>query len=55
MYCSLFIYGPLAWNCLAKKIRLCDKIETFKRNLKTHVFVKFVNESALAISFKESL
>ena len=45
------VYGPLAWNCLPKKIRLCDEIETFKRNLKTNLFVKFVNESTLAIWF----
>ena len=45
------VYGPLAWNCLPKKIRLCDEIEAFKRNLKTHLFVKFVNESTLAIWF----
>ena len=45
------VYGPLAWNCLPKEIRLCDEIEAFKRNLKTHLFVKFVNESALAIWF----
>ena len=43
------VYGPLAWNCLPKEIRLCDEIEAFKRNLKTHLFVKFVNESTLAI------
>ena len=42
------VYGPLAWNCLPKEIRLCDEIEAFKRNLKTHLFVKFVNESTLA-------
>ena len=45
------VYGPLAWNCLPKEIRLCDEIEEFKRNLKTHLFVKFVNESTLAIWF----
>ena len=45
------VYGPLAWNCLPKEIRLCDEIEAFKRNLKTHLFVKFVNESTLAIWF----
>ena len=27
------------------------EIEAFKRNLKTHLFVKFVNESTLAIWF----
>ena len=35
------VCGPLSW--------LCDEIETFKRTLKTHPFVKFVNESTLAI------
>ena len=49
------VYGPLAWNCLPKEIRLCDEIEAFKRNLKTHLFVKFVNESTLAIWFDELL
>ena len=39
------------WNCLPKEIRLCDEIEAFKRNLKTHLFVRFVNESTLAIWF----
>ena len=24
------VYGPLAWNCLQKEIRLCDEIEAFK-------------------------
>ena len=43
------VYGPLAWNCLSKEIRLCDEIEAFKP--KTHLFVKFVNESTLAIWF----
>ena len=32
------VYGPLAWNYLPKEIRLCDEIEAFKRNLKTHFF-----------------
>ena len=45
------VFGPLAWNCLPKEIRLCDEIEAFKRILKTHLFVKFVNESTLAIWF----
>ena len=36
-------------------IRLCDEIEAFKRTLKTHLLVKFVNEYALAIKFEESL
>ena len=43
------VYGPLAWNSLPKEIRLCDEIEAFKRNLKTYLFVKFVNEFTLAI------
>ena len=45
------VYGPLAWNCLPKKTKLCDEIEAFKRNRKTHLFAKFVNESTLAIWF----
>ena len=45
------VYEPLTWNCLPKQIRLCDEIEAFKRNLKTHFFVKYVNKSTLAISF----
>ena len=45
------MYGPLACNCLPKEIRLCDEIEAFKRILKTRLFVKFVNESTLAIWF----
>ena len=35
--------------------RLCDEIEAFKRTLKTHPFVKFVNESTLAIWLEASL
>ena len=42
---------PLAWNCLPKEIRLCDALSAFKRNLKTHLFLKIVNESTLAIWF----
>ena len=34
---------------LPKEIRLCDEAETFKRTVKTHLFIKFVNESTLAI------
>ena len=49
--CAFAVYGPLAWNCLPKEIRLCDEIEAFKRNLKTHLFVKFVNGSTLTIWF----
>ena len=51
VYQPFAVYGPLAWNCLPKEIGLCDEIEAFKRNLKTHLFVKFVNESTLAIWF----
>ena len=39
------VYEPLAWNCLPNEIRSCDETEAFKRNLKTHLCVKFVNES----------
>ena len=35
--------------------RLCDEIEAFKRTLETHPFVKFVNESTLAIWLEASL
>ena len=45
------VYGPPAWNCLPREIRLCDETEVFKWNLKTCLFVKFVNESSLAIWF----
>ena len=45
------VYGPLAWDCLPKEIRFCNGIEAFKRNRKTHLFVKFVNDSTLAIWF----
>ena len=34
---------------LSKEIMLCDEAETFKRTLNTHLFIKFVNESTLAI------
>ena len=44
-------YGPLAWDCLPKEFRSCDQIGAFKRNLKTHLFVKFLNKSTLAILF----
>ena len=36
---ALAVYGPLAWKCLPKEIRLCDEIKAFKRNLKTHFFL----------------
>ena len=45
------VYGPLAWTCLPKIIKLYDEIEAFKRNLKTHLFVKFMNAFTLAIWF----
>ena len=48
---ALAVYGHLSWNCLPKGIRVCNEIEAFKRNLKTHLFVKFVNESPFAIWF----
>ena len=37
------------------EFKLCDEIETFERTLKTHLFVKFVNESTLAIWLELSL
>ena len=50
--CAFAVYGPLVWNCSPKEIRLCGEIQ-FKRktHLKTHLFVKFVNESTLGIWF----
>ena len=36
---------------IVMEFRLCDEIEAFKR--KTHFFVKFVNESTLAIWLEE--
>ena len=45
------VYGPLAWNCLPQENRLCDEIETCKRNLMIHLIVKFVNGSTLATWF----
>ena len=41
------VCGPRAWNSLPKELRKCKEIEAFKRSLKTHLFVKFVNESSL--------
>ena len=35
------VYGPLEWDCLPKEIKLCDKTEAFKRNLKTHFLLLF--------------
>ena len=43
------ICGTRAWNGLPLGIRKCEEIEVFKRSLKTHLFVKFVNESSLAM------
>ena len=45
------VHGHLAWDCLLEEIRLCDEIEAFKRNIKTNLFVKIMNESTLAIWF----
>ena len=39
------VCGSLACNRLLKEITLCDEIEAIKRNLKTDLFVKFVNGS----------
>ena len=37
------------------EFRLCAEIEAFKRTIKTHPFVKFVNGSILTIWLEESL
>ena len=33
-------YGPRIWNSLPKRIRDIDKIESFKKQLKHHLFLK---------------
>ena len=43
------VCGPKTWNSLPQEIRKCDEIEAFKRSLKTHLFVKFVNESSIVV------
>ena len=40
---------------LVMESRLCDEIVAFKRTIKTHPFVKFVNKSTLAIWLEASL
>ena len=32
------VAGPMLWNDLSEELRLCTKIDTFKRLLKTHLF-----------------
>ena len=32
------VAGPTLWNDLPKELRLCEKSEIFKRDLKTHLF-----------------
>ena len=32
------VAGPELWNRLPKELRICTKLETFKRDLKTHLF-----------------
>ena len=53
--CVFAVCGPLAWNCLLKKVMLCDETGAFKQTLKTHLFIKFVNKSILANLFEELL
>jgi len=36
---ALLLLHPLEWNSLPADIRLCDNILTFKRHLKTHLFI----------------
>ena len=43
------VCGPRAWSSLPSELRKCEEIYAFKRSLKTHLFVKFVNESYLVI------
>ena len=35
---SFSVAGPVLWNRLPRELRLCSKLETFKRDLKTHLF-----------------
>ena len=46
---AFMVCGPKTWNSLPQEIRKCDEIEAFKRSLKTHLFVKFVNESSIVV------
>ena len=32
------VAGPKLWNSLPKKLRICESLESFKRDLKTHLF-----------------
>ena len=48
-------YGPLAWYCLPKEIRLCYEIEAFKRNLKTHLLLNLLMSLLLRLHFEELL
>jgi hypothetical protein len=38
---SFSVAGPKLWNNIPEEIRMCDKLETFKRKLKTYLFSKY--------------
>ena len=38
------VAGPMLWNSLPQTIRSCDDVDSFKRDLKTYLFTKFINE-----------
>ena len=37
---GISISGPVIWNSLPRKIRELETVELFKKQLKTHLFVK---------------
>ena len=54
-YACIGIVWASGMEVLPWEIRLCDEKEALKRNQKTHLFVKFVNESTIAIESEELL
>ena len=42
---SFSYFGPHIWNNLSNDLRKLDSIDSFKRNLKTHLFNKYFNLS----------
>ena len=36
--CSFTASGPLVWNSLPERVRCCDSLYTFRRQLKGHLF-----------------
>ena len=40
---SFSVCGPRPWNNLPQDIRKITKLDNFKKNLKTHLFARYVN------------